>query len=107
MTNHSPLPLVGVPACVRPVDGQPFHTVGDKYVRALAISSGVAPLMIPSLGEELVDLRRLVRAPDGVMMTGSPSTVHPSHYGPAATIQAEPFGSAPPAPPLALTRPPP
>src|SRR3546814_10371314 len=104
MTTHSPLPLVGVPACVRPVDGQPFHTVGDKYVRALAISSGVAPLMIPSLGEDLVDLRRLVGALDGLMMTGSPSNVHPSHYGQAATIEAEPFDVARDATSLALIR---
>src|SRR3546814_7966588 len=90
MTKKSSLPLVGVPACVRDVDGQPFHTVGDKYVRALAISAGVAPLMIPSLGEDLVDLRRLVRALAGIMMTGSPSNVHPSHYGRTATIEAEP-----------------
>src|SRR3546814_99869 len=104
MTKHSPLPLVGVLACVRPVDGQPFHTVGDKYVRALAISSGVAPLMIPSLGEDLVDLRRLVGALDGLMMTGSPSNVHPSHYGQAATIEAEPFDVARDATSLALIR---
>src|SRR3546814_2873776 len=104
MTKKSSLPLVGVPACVRDVDGQPFHTVGDKYVRALAISAGVAPLMIPSLGEDLVDLRRLVRALDGIMMTGSPSNVHPSHYGRTATIEAEPFDPARDSTSLALIR---
>jgi len=100
----APLPLVGVPACVRDVDGQPFHTVGDKYVRALAISAGVAPLMIPSLGEDLVDLRRLLRGLDGLMMTGSPSNVHPSHYGLPETPEAEPFDRARDATTLALIR---
>jgi len=104
MTKPAPLPLVGVPACVRDVDGQPFHTVGDKYVRALAVSSGVAPLMIPSLGEDLVDLPRLVRTLDGIMMTGSPSNVHPSHYGEAATVEAEPFDPARDSTSLALIR---
>ncbi len=104
MTKASPLPLVGVPACVRDVDGQPFHTVGDKYVRALAISSGVAPLMIPSLGEDLVDLRRLVQGLDGLMMTGSPSNVHPTHYGQVETPEAEPFDPARDATSLALIR---
>jgi putative glutamine amidotransferase len=94
MNKNSPMPLVGVPACVRDVDGQPFHTVGDKYVRALAISAGVAPVMIPSLGEDVVDLRRLLRSLDGVMMTGSPSNVHPSHYGQVETPEAEPFDPA-------------
>lgn len=104
MKKHSPLALVGVPACVRDLDGQPFHTVGDKYVRALAVCSGVAPLMIPSLGEDLVELRRLVRSLDGIMMTGSPSNVHPSHYGQVASAEAEPFDCARDATSLALIR---
>lgn len=83
--------VVGVPACVRDVDGQPFHSVGDKYVRALAVCAGATPLMIPSLGEDLLDLRQLVRRLDGLMMTGSPSNVHPEHYGQPETPQAEPF----------------
>src|SRR3546814_10182325 len=60
--------------------------------------------MIPSLGEDLVDLRRLVRALDGIMMTGSPSNVHPSHYGRTATIEAEPFDPARDSTSLALIR---
>ncbi len=83
--------LVGVPACVRDVEGQPFHTVGDKYVRAQAVCAGVTPLMVPSLGEDLMDLHALVRRLDGLMMTGSPSNVHPEHYGLAESIEAEPF----------------
>jgi putative glutamine amidotransferase len=98
------LPLVGVPACVRDMDGQAFHTVGDKYVRALAISAGAAPLMIPSLGEDLVDLRRLLRSLDGLMMTGSPSNVHPTHYGQVETPAAEPFDPVRDATSLALIR---
>ncbi len=104
MTKNSPLPLVGVPACVRDVDGHPFHTVGDKYVRALAVSAGVAPLMIPSLGEDLVDLHRLVSSLDGLMMTGSPSNVHPDHYGAPETPAAEPFDRERDATSLALIR---
>lgn len=104
MMKNSPLPLVGVPACVRDIEGQPFHTVGDKYVRALAICAGVAPLMIPSLGEDLVELRRLVRRLDGIMMTGSPSNVHPSHYGAVASPEAEPFDPARDSTSLALIR---
>ena len=49
------------------------------------------PLMIPSLGEDLMDLRRLIQRLDGLMMTGSPSNVHPEHYGQPATPEAEPF----------------
>ena len=104
MTKLALLPLVGVPACVRDVDGQPFHTVGDKYVRALAVCSGVSTLMVPSLGEDLLELRRLLRRLDGIMMTGSPSNVHPSHYGRVETPEAEPFDTARDATTLALIR---
>src|SRR3546814_18752750 len=60
--------------------------------------------MSPALGEDRVDLRRLVRALDGIMMTGSPSNVHPSHYGRPATIEAEPFAPARDSTSLALIR---
>src|SRR3546814_16969632 len=60
--------------------------------------------MIPALGGDLVGLRRLVRALDGIMMTGSPSNVHPSHYGRTATIEAEPFDPARDRTSLELTR---
>ena len=96
--------LIGVPACVRDVDGQPFHTVGDKYVRALAVCAKATPLMIPSLDEDLLDLRALVRRLDGLMLTGSPSNVHPDHYGLPETPEAEPFDRARDATTLALIR---
>src|SRR3546814_11332055 len=38
------------------------------------------------------------------MMTGSPSNVHPSHYGRTATIEAEPFDPARDSTSLALIR---
>ncbi|NIA71001.1 gamma-glutamyl-gamma-aminobutyrate hydrolase family protein [Pelagibius litoralis] len=96
--------LVGVPACIHDKDGQPFHAVGDKYVRALAVCAGAVPLMIPSLGEDLLDLRALLRRLDGLMMTGSPSNVHPDHYDQAETPEAEPFDRARDATSLALIR---
>jgi putative glutamine amidotransferase len=82
-------PLIAVPACVRNIDGKPFHTVGDKYVRAVSLATGGLPVMLPSLGE-LIDIRQFVARLDGLLMTGSPSNVHPTHYGTAATPEAEP-----------------
>ncbi|MEQ8651820.1 MAG: gamma-glutamyl-gamma-aminobutyrate hydrolase family protein [Kiloniellales bacterium] len=84
MTNESPSPLarplVLLPACSKTVDGLPFHAVGDKYVRALAAGAGVQPLLLPNLAE-LADPRPLLDQVDGLLMTGSPSNVHPSHWG--------------------------
>ncbi len=57
----------------------PFHVVGDKYVRAVAEAANTQPLMLPNLAE-LADPRLLLDQVDGLLMTGSPSNVHPSHY---------------------------
>ncbi len=88
--THSPYaPLIGVPACVREYDGKSFHTVGDKYVRAISLATGGLPVMLPSLGE-LIDIPQAVARLDGLLVTGSPSNVHPDRYGVAPTPEAEP-----------------
>jgi len=81
--------LIGLPACIRLIEGLPFHTVGDKYLRAAAEAAGGLPLIIPAFGETL-DLPGLVARLDGLLLTGSPSNVHPSHYGVPASPEAEP-----------------
>jgi putative glutamine amidotransferase len=67
-------PLIGIPACVRSLDSQPFHTVGEKYITAVANGAGGLPLLIPSLGDAF-DMADLVRRLDGLLITGSPSNV--------------------------------
>jgi putative glutamine amidotransferase len=83
-------PLIGVPADLRHIDGMPFHAVGDKYVRAVLTASHGLPLVLPAFGE-LYDIPALVQSLDGLMLTGSPSNVHPSHYDTPATPEAEPY----------------
>ncbi len=90
MTKSDLKPLIGVPACMKAADGQAFHTVGDKYVRALAVSAGAMPVMIPSL-EDLTDIPGLLARLDGLMLTGSPSNVHPDHYGQVHSPAHEPY----------------
>lgn len=89
MTKPDPIPMIGVPADVRLIDGQPFHVVGDKYVRAVMLASEAVPFIVPAFGE-LHDVPALIQRLDGLLLTGSPSNVHPSHYGVAATPEAEP-----------------
>jgi len=89
MTN-APLPLVGLPSCVRGLDDQSFHVVGDKYVRAVALCVKALPLVVPALGRHL-DIEALVDSLDGVLLTGSPSNVHPSLYDQAPSPAAEPY----------------
>jgi len=72
-------PLIGIPADRRMVGAHPFHMVGEKYARALLDASGAAPLLIPSLAEEL-RFEELLERLDGLLFTGSPSNVEPHHY---------------------------
>ena len=83
-------PLVGLPACVTESDGLPFHKVGDKYVRAVALAADALPVTIPALGDA-IDLGALVERLDGLLLTGSPSNVYPDHYGVEPHEAAEPY----------------
>lgn len=75
-----PLPVVGVPACVKEINTLPFHTVNQRYLVTLAEVSHVMPLVVPALGER-IDFGDLAQRLDGLLVTGSPSNVEPRHYG--------------------------
>jgi putative glutamine amidotransferase len=71
-------PVVLVPACQRTLGRHPFHVVGKKYIDAVRLA-GCLPLVVPAAtSAELADLLALA---DGLLLTGSPSNVHPSHFG--------------------------
>jgi putative glutamine amidotransferase len=78
----SPPCMVWLPADHRLV-GDPDHRMpvlllGDKYARAVKVSAHSQPVMFPlASAEQVPDLLALV---DGVVLTGSPSNVHPSHF---------------------------
>src|SRR5579872_1303468 len=73
-------PLVIVPCCVKDIGLHPYFAVQVKYVEAVLIGAGCMPLILPSLGEA-VEWETILAVADGVMLTGSPSNVHPSHFG--------------------------
>ena len=89
MTHAHPLPLVGIPCCVKQIGIHPFHAVGEKYINAVAHGAGAMPVLIPAFGggedldplTALVDLDDLLDRLDGVFVTGSPSNVDPALYG--------------------------
>lgn len=72
-------PVVGVPMCVKFIDGQNYHTVGEKYLTALIDGSGVYPLSYPALGPVL-PVEALLDHVDGLLFTGSPSNIAVGHY---------------------------
>ena len=77
-TTPSRKPVVLVPACNRLLGEHPFHIVGKKYIDAVRLA-GCMPLVVPTAGPEEID--ELLSYADGVFLTGSPSNVHPSHFG--------------------------
>ena len=72
-------PVVGVPACIKPIGAHDFHVVGRKYVDAV-LAAGCTPVLLPALGERQ-DVAQLIDMLDGVMFTGSPSMVEPARDG--------------------------
>jgi putative glutamine amidotransferase len=99
-------PLVLVPACNRMMGEHPFHVAGKKYIDAVRLA-GCQPLVVPTI--EPGDLAGLLDVADGIFLTGSPSNVHPSHFGEAVHNPALPLdpvrdGSTLPLIPAALAR---
>ena len=61
----------------------PVHQVNDEYIIAIRDGAGALPLLIPSTDAPL-DIAAVLGAVDGLLFTGSPSNVAPSHYGTTA-----------------------
>ena len=76
-TNQHP-PVVLVPACNKMIGHHPFHVAGKKYVDAVRLA-GCLPLVVPTAQASEID--QLLDLADGVLLTGSVSNVHPSHFG--------------------------
>lgn len=77
--DDAPRPLVLVPACNRMLGDHPFHVAGRKYVEAVRLA-GAMPLVVPDAADP-AEFAQLLDLADGVLLTGSPSNVHPSHFG--------------------------
>ena len=81
MTSHNTAkPMVLVTSCNQMMGEHPFHIAGRKYVDAVRLA-GALPLIAPPFAPE--DLPALLDLADGVLLTGSPSNVHPSYFGEA------------------------
>lgn len=81
MTTQYP-PMVWLPADHRLLGdhghAMPFLLLGDKYARAVKVGAHAQPVMFPLA--DAAQVPELLSMVDGVMLTGSPSNVHPSHF---------------------------
>lgn len=76
-------PLVWLPADHRLLgegeQAMPFLLLGDKYARAVKDFAQAQPVTFPLADED--QIRALLTLVDGVVLPGSPSNIHPSHFG--------------------------
>jgi putative glutamine amidotransferase len=93
MKTHKRKPVVLIPADVKQIGEHPFHAAGQKYILAVAEAAGALPLLVPAISDH-VDIEELLAMADGVMLTGSPSNVHPSHFGQSVLNPALPLDTA-------------
>lgn len=72
-------PLVLIPCDNRMFGDVPMVVLYNRYFDAVRDQAGCLPIPLPCTGQE--DLDAYLSIADGVMLTGSPANVHPSHFG--------------------------
>jgi putative glutamine amidotransferase len=82
------MPVVGLVCDRRIFDGMPVHQANDEYIAAVRDGSGALPLLIPSTGAPL-PIADVLATVNGLLFTGAPSNVAPSHYGASARSGTE------------------
>ena len=73
------LPFVMIPCDNRLIGGHYYHALGRKYGDAVRLAADCLPLLVPTGGAR--ELQPYLEMADGIMLTGSPANVHPSHFG--------------------------
>lgn len=72
-------PFVLIPCDNRLLGQQYFHVLGRKYADAVHDAAGCLPLLVPTGSR--ADIEAYLQLADGILLTGSPANVHPSHFG--------------------------
>lgn len=80
MKKNRRKPIVLLPADIKQIGMHPFHVVGNKYIMAAAQAAEAMPLLVPAISDYL-EIDALLAVADGIMLTGSVSNLHPSHFG--------------------------
>lgn len=97
------LPLIAVTSDLKHVEPYDWHATPSPYIDAVVAAADGLPVIVPSVGDAL-HIDTLLDRVDGVLVTGSRSNVHPSHYGESPTKDHEPFDPARDATTLPLIR---
>ena len=79
---------IGVLADSKMVGAHTYHSLGDKYLRAITEGMKAFPTLIPAWAERDL-LHSYLRGVQGLLLTGSHSNIEPHHYG--DQLSTEPF----------------
>lgn len=71
--------FVLIPCDNRKIGGQYYHALGRKYADAIRLGAQCLPLITPTGGAG--DPLPYLELASGLLLTGSPANVHPSHFG--------------------------
>ncbi len=82
-------PFVLIPCDHRLLGRQYYHVLGRKYADAVHDAAGCLPLLVPTGSR--ADIDAYLDLADGILLTGSPANVHPSHFGEAVRDPALPL----------------
>lgn len=80
MNRKPKVPLVAICCCLREIGSGTAHTVRERYIEGLLEGAGVAPVLLPAIGEG-AHVETWLERIEGLVLTGSPSNVEPFHYG--------------------------
>ncbi len=70
-------------------DRTAYTVLADQYAHAVKTCAGAQPVTFPLA--EVAQIPELLHLVDGVLLTGSPSNVHPSHFGEAVADPSLPL----------------
>lgn len=82
MPGKAELPIVGVIACGREVEGEPAQAVKHRYLEAVRDFAEAVPLIVPS-NQPVKHAATVAARIDALLLTGSNSNIAPIHYGEA------------------------
>lgn len=76
----SQTPLVAVSSCVKQMHNtMRYHAANQRYMDGLVEASGCFPVILPAVGDRM-DTSPALDCVSGLLLTGSPSNVHPDYY---------------------------
>ncbi len=81
------LPVIGVIACGRQIEGEAGQAVKNRYLDAVEHHANAIPLMVPS-NQDVTHAAAIIGRLDAILLTGSTSNIAPRRYGSAAEHRA-------------------